>query len=127
MDLETLTLLLHGQHLNIPDRIARGLWPHPPLRFDDVLQHLAGILRREAWFPNPWQPQVPGQLVAEGSVIEKQGKHYIYRSQRAVPSNPFILAEEFERKFMTAEDAASHYLQWDLRLPGDLDGWKVVK
>ena len=127
MDLETLTSLLHGQHLNMPDRIARGLWPHPPLRYDDVVQHLAEILRRETWFPNPWRPHEPGQPVAEGGVIEKRGKHYIYRSQRATPSNPLILADEFECKFTNAEDAASHYLQWDLHLPGDLDGFKVIK
>jgi hypothetical protein len=29
--------------------------------------------------------------------------------------------------FSNAHDAAVHYMKWDLNLPGDLDGWKVVK
>jgi hypothetical protein len=29
--------------------------------------------------------------------------------------------------FSSAEDAARCYLQWDLHLPGDVDGWKVIE
>jgi hypothetical protein len=127
MDSETLTLLLRGQHINMPDRLARGLWPHPPLRFCDLEQHLAEILRRGTSFPRLWHAHEEGQVVVEGGVIEKDSDGYIYRSQRATPLNPFALAETNERRFASAEEAAAHYLQWDLRLPGELDGWKVIR
>ncbi|MFO0826570.1 MAG: hypothetical protein U0572_00330 [Phycisphaerales bacterium] len=40
---------------------------------------------------------------------------------------PTVLAAESERTFDSAQSAADHYLRWELRLPGDLDGWKVVE
>ena len=40
----TLLFLLKGGHLNVPDRIARSLWPHPPLTLDAVTEYLAGVL-----------------------------------------------------------------------------------
>jgi len=86
MDSETLTLLLRGAHVNIPERIERGLWPHPPLRFSDVVQHLANVLESEKWFPREWSSAVPGESVWEGGVIERQSSSkYIYRSQRHHP------------------------------------------
>ena len=127
MDRETLTLLLRGQHLSMPDCTARGLWPHPPLLFSDLVQHLAEILREETYFPNSWRPHEPGQMVPEGGVIEKRDGAYLYRCQRASPMNPIVLAEKSERIFPNAEEAACHYLRWDLHPPGDLDGWKVLE
>ena len=79
MDHKTLTLLLSEQHLNMSDRIARGLWPHSPLGFSDLVQHLAEILRQETSFPKPWRPHEPGQLVVEGGVIEKRNGAFVYR------------------------------------------------
>jgi len=35
------------------------------------------------------------------------------------------LNRSIETVFANARDAAVHYMTWDLRLPGDLDGWKV--
>jgi hypothetical protein len=127
MDSESLTLLLRGQHINMPDRLERGLWPHPPLRFSDLVQHLAEILRRGTPFPRFWLAHKKGQVVVEGGVIEKHRDGYIYRSQRSAPLDPSALAETNERRFESAEAAASHYLRWDLHLPGDLDGWKVIR
>lgn len=127
MDSETLTLLLRGQHVDMRDRLARGLWPHPPLRFSDLIQHLVETLRRETSFPRLWQAHEKGLVVVEGGVIEKETDGYVYRSQRAVPLNPCALAETSELRFTSAEEAAAHYLQWDLHLPGDLDGWKVIR
>ena len=127
MDSETLTLLSQGQHINMPDRLARGLWPHPPMHFCDLEQHLAGILRCGTSFPRLWLAHRKGQVVVEGGVIDKHGDGYIYRSQRAVPLNPRVLAETSELRFSSAEEAAVHYLHWDLHLPGDLDGWKVIR
>jgi len=127
MDSETLTLLLRGAHVNIPERIERGLWPHPPLRFSDVVQYLANVLESEKWFPREWSSAVPGESVWEGGVIERQSSSkYIYRSQRHHPIHPNVLGTQTEKVFASSQDAAEYYLKWDLNLPGDLDGWKVV-
>jgi hypothetical protein len=37
-----------------------------------------------------------------------------------------VVAHSGKTYFTSAEDAARHYLKWDLDLPGDLDGWKVT-
>jgi hypothetical protein len=127
MDSETLTLLLRGKHLNMPERIKRGAWPHSALKFSDLVTHLAKVLESEKWFPREWKPAVPGESVWEGGVIEHQSSsRYVYRAQRHQPINPTVLAEQTEKVFSSAEDAARYYLKWDLNLPGDLDGWTVV-
>lgn len=97
------------------------------MRLSDLVCHLAEVLRRETWFPGAWRPHAKGQVVMEGGFIEKQVNGYVYRSQRAAATNPCALAEKIERTFTNAQDAASHYLKWDLHLPGDLDGWKVIE
>jgi hypothetical protein len=51
----------------------------------------------------------------------------VYRAARAHPIKPHLLAESTERVFSSAEDVARYYLKWDLHLPGDLDGWKVIE
>jgi hypothetical protein len=114
--------------MSMPERIDRGLWPHPPLRFSEVVQHLTSILKRERWFPREWYPHTRGEVVHEGGVIERKdpGK-YVYRTARAQATNPYALAEVIEKVFRTPEDAARHYLVWDLHLPGNLDGWKVIE
>ena len=128
MDPESLKFLLRGGHINMPDRIERGLWPHPPMELSEVVKHLAGILANEHWFPREWHPHLQGQPVYEGGVIEKKGQgKYIYRSARACPTNPFVIAQVADKEFANAEEAAAHYLRWDLRLPGDLDGWTVIE
>jgi len=128
MDEETLTMLLRGEHINMPARIERGLWPHPPLRFADVLAHLARLLPQHRWFPREWQPHREGEPVHEGGTIERQKlDRYVYRAARAHPIHPCILAQTTEHVFSSAEAAAAHFLKWDLHLPGDLDGWKVIK
>ncbi len=128
MDEETLTTLLRGGHINMPERIERGLWPHPPLRFSEILSHLTRLLRQHRWFPREWQPHCEGEPVNEGGTIERQGlDRYVYRAARAHPIQPYILAESTERVFSSAEGAARYFLKWDLHLPGDLDGWKVIE
>ncbi len=128
MDDETLLLLLKGGHLDMHDRIARGAWPHPSLTFDAVASYLATVLEKnDGWFPHRWEPRRPGQPVREGGTIERQGKsRYVYRSSAATPGNPTILNRSVETVFSSARDAAVHYMKWDLNLPGDLDGWKVL-
>ena len=128
MDEETLTVLLRGEHIDMPERIERGLWPHPPLSFAEVLVHLTKLLHQNRWFPREWRPHLEGKPVNEGGTIERQDvERYVYRANRAHPIQPNILADSTESVFSNAEDAARHFLKWDLHLPGDLDGWKVVE
>ena len=129
MDSETLLFLLKGGHLSVPDRIARGAWPHAPLPLDYITDYLAIVLEQgDASFPYRWEPHRPGQLVREGGTIERQGvDRYVYRTNAHHPTSPTTLSETAETVFSNARAAAVHYLTWDLHLPGDLDGWKVVK
>ena len=127
MDDETLTLLLRGGHVTLAERTARGLWTYAPLRFRDLARRVARLVREEGSFPRPWRPHVPGEPVAEGGVIERRGPmRYVYRARRHAATDPRVLAEVGELRFLRAVSAARHYLRWDLRLPGELDGWKVV-
>jgi hypothetical protein len=128
MDNATLLFLLKGGHLSMPDRIERGLWPHAPLSFKVVADYLASVLEQsDDCFPRPRMPHLAGEPVQEGGTIERQGNsRYIYRSSAAHPISPTTLNRSVETVFTTARDAAVHYLKWDLNLPGDLDGWKVV-
>jgi hypothetical protein len=128
VDAETLTFLLGQGHLNMQERTKRGLWPHPPLKFDDVLHHLIQVLQTQQWFPPAWRPAVPGEPVHEGGAIERQSPfRYVYHWQRSHPVDPRLLAEQGEKVFRSAKAAARYYLKWDLHLPGDLDGWRVVR
>jgi hypothetical protein len=45
----------------------------------------------------------------------------------AHPLSPTTFNQSVETVFSSAGDAVVHYLKWDLRLPGDVDGWKVVE
>jgi hypothetical protein len=127
MDSETLTFLLRQGHLDMKTRVERGIWPHAPLKYDDVLQHLVQIIKKETWFPRVWESAVEGKPIYEGGVIERKSPNkYVYHSQRHQAYSPYILAEEMHKEFNSAESIAKHYLKWDLNLPGDLDGWKVI-
>jgi hypothetical protein len=127
MDEETLTILLRGEHVNMPYRIEHGLWPHPPLRFAEISAHLVKLLEKERWFPREWKPHREGEPIREGGVIERKEHRYVYRAVRSHPIEARLLAERVERVFPNAEEAARYYLKWDLHLPGDLDGWKVIE
>jgi hypothetical protein len=128
VDNETLMFLLKGGHINMPDRIARGAWPHSALPFDTVATYLAEALEQgDVWFPYQWEPARTGQPVREGGTIERQANdQYIYRNAAAHPGSPTTISRSVERVFSNARDAAIHYLKWTLHLPWDLDGWKVV-
>src|ERR1700726_662431 len=123
MDEETLSMLLRGGHMNMPERVARGLWPHPPLRFSEVLAHLAKLLDQHRWFPPEWNPHREGAPVNEGGTVERlRPDRYVYCATRAHPIQPQVVAQSTERVFSNAEDAARYFLTWDMHLPGDLDG-----
>jgi hypothetical protein len=121
-----LTDLLAGRHFNIEERVTRGAWPHEPLRFCDLVAHLATVLAARRWFPRPWIERPADWPVGDRTVVENQGGHrYVVRFERSGPS--MNLAEAGERVFLTARDAAEFYLRAELNLPGDLDSWKVVE
>jgi len=127
MDSETLTLLLRGEHVDMSERIKRGIWPHAPIKLAEVINHLARVIESEKWFPREWKPAVPGDVVCEGGVIERQSPStFLYRARRHNAINPNEIIDQTEKIFTSSEAAAHFYLKWDLNLPGDLDGWKVV-
>lgn len=126
MDADTLTEILSGKHLSMPERIMRGAWPHPPLIFDDLVEHLAKIVAPHVWFPMPFRAAEPGDFVADLTAVEHRGPHeYIVHVQRAGPSG-YTVAGAIERRFDSPRDAAAFFLRAEFRLPGDIDGWKVV-
>jgi hypothetical protein len=127
MDENNLLFLLRGGHINMNDRIERGLWPHQPLKFSDVAICLASAIEAETWFPYEWEPTL-GDAIREGGIIERQSPaKYIYHSYRHPANNQYVLTEQSKKTFNTSLDAAKYYLKWDLHLPGDLDGWKVIE
>ena len=127
MDSESLVFLLRGGHFSMSERIERGLWPHPPLKYSDIVRQIIEVLDSDRWFPCEWDFNPTGKPIREGGVIEKQSSScYIYRARRHSPVNPMVVAEETERSFLSAEEAIAYYLEWNLHLPGDLDGWEVI-
>lgn len=111
----------------MPERLALGIWPHPPLEMSQLASLIAECLATEEWFPRRWEPAESGRPVREGGTIQRAGPgRFIYRAQRHAATDPGALAESTEAIFSTAEDAARHYLRWDLNLPGKLDSWTVV-
>ena len=127
MDSESLTFLLRGGHYNVPDRIARGIWPHPPLPFDALVEHLAQIIQKERWFPYEPKAHNIGEPVDEMGFIERVAlDSFVYHAQRGSALNPCTIAESSKTPFRTAQEVARHYLRWSLHLPGDLDSWQVV-
>jgi hypothetical protein len=127
MDSESLTYLLAGGHYNVPDRIERGIWPHPPLRFESLVKHLAQIISTQDWFPYRPKPHQFSEPVDEFGVIERvSANHFVYHIRRGYPTDPRSIAETSGTPFTDAEAVARHYLKWSLHLTGDLDSWKVI-
>jgi hypothetical protein len=126
MDADSLNHLLAGGHLSVPERIGRGIWPHDPLHFKDLVGHLAKVVTDREWFPYESVPHVPGNVVNELGTIQRVSDGYLYHASRASPMHPTLLVQSTAQHFATAEDVARHYLKWSLHLPGDLDSWKVI-
>jgi hypothetical protein len=122
MDGETLTRLLRGEHLDMQQRLDSGLWPHPPLPYSSVLQHLVTVLRRERWFPYEWKAAAEGQPIDEQPCIEQREPGlFIGHAQSSRANKPFVVAHTTEIRFDSVEEAAQRYLRWALNPPGDLD------
>lgn len=120
MDPDTMSYLLRGGHISMPERIRRGLWPHPPIKINEVVTHLEEIIKKEKWFPGTIEemgldsPEIEGQMTIEN----KGNHHYVCH-----------FADHYRRvtkRFLSPKGAAKFYLRWALHLPGDLDGWKII-
>ena len=123
---DILTFLLRGGHLNVEERKARGLWPNETLRYSEVLGHLTEVINQEDWFPKSMPEHKVGDLVYEGTVIQRiPPSRFIYHSRRPSVYDLRALAAESKEEFDNAKDAADFYLRWELHLPGRLDSWIV--
>lgn len=128
MDTESLDYLLRGGHYNVPDRIARGIWPHAPLKMASLVEHIVSALKRDRWFPREWVPREDGELIDDVIGIEMQTPNrFVVRSRRASVYDLQKIGEQSETVFTSGEEAARNYLKWELNLPGDLDSWKVTE
>ena len=124
---DILTELLADRHFNMQERKDLGLLPHEVLRYDEVREHLAGLIAKQEWFPRRYRPHVPGEPVDERLVVQRlDTDRYVGHGQRAQAVAPTILAEEWHPSFTSARSAADWFLRGEHGLPGDLDGWKVV-
>lgn len=123
---DILTFLLRGGHLNVEERKAKGLWPNESLRYSDVLDHLAGLIQTEEWFPRIMPEHKPGDLVYEGTVVHRVSpSRFVCHSRRPSVYDLRAVAEEAQKEFSTAREASEFYLKWELSLSGRLDSWLV--
>ncbi len=123
---DILTFLLRGGHLNVEDRKAKGLWPNEHLRYSEILKHLARIIQSEEWFPRRMPGHKSGDLVYEGTFVERVSPtRFICHSRSSSAYAPRTIAAYSKKEFTNARDAADFYLKWELNLPGNLDSWPV--
>jgi hypothetical protein len=123
---EVLTFILRGGHLNVEERKAKGLWPNESLLYSEVLNHLVGVIQHEEWFPREMSDHKTGDLVYEGTVIQKiSSSRFICHSRRPSVYDLRAVAADVQKEFHNPKDAAEFYLKWELQLPGRLDSWVV--
>jgi hypothetical protein len=127
MPAEILNRLLAGEHFNVEERKAIGLWPPETLRYEEVVQHLVSILESRQWFPRSPEASTPGSAIREGIYVHQEAPDcFVCIAQRARADEPATLAEKTETMFRSPRQAAEYYLKWELNLPGRLDGWPVT-
>src|ERR1700722_4125788 len=107
MDRGLLDDLLRGRQVQSTPNVWHRFWSARRLRFEDLVQYLAAILRKEQWFPVEWDPE----KVGETGVIECHEDFYVFRKQGFPPLNPRRRVRFVEKSFWSAEDAARHYLR----------------
>lgn len=128
MPAHILTYLLKGGHLNVEERKKLELWPNETLVYENILEHLIGIIEREEWFPRNLSEDNDGSCIKEGIIIHNRGHNkFICHSIRTSMTDIDKIAEKSEIEFNNARDAAIYYLKWELHLPGRLDSWPVIK
>jgi hypothetical protein len=124
---EILTRLLKGEHFNVEQRNALGLWPCETLAYNEVAAHLARLLESDEWFPQTPPTPIQDAAIREGIYIQRQERNlFLCFAQRSRTNAPSVLAEKTQTEFHSARSAANFYLKWELNLPGRLDGWPVV-
>ena len=127
MDKEDLMFLLRGGHIDMSERIKKRIWPHTPIPLNDCINVIVSILDRDKPFPHPWVNRQDGELIDDAATIEKINEtKFIFHYREASPNDLRKISINRENIFKTAESAAEYYLRNILRLPGDLDGWKVI-
>ncbi len=117
--------LLKGKHFSVEERVQKGAPVTAVIKYSDLLEILKGMINEVNWFP--FRPEDPGNINYEGVIIEKVGNKYISHSQRTDPTNPDVFSGESEKEFNSIDEVAEYYMKWNLHLPGDLDGYTVVK
>jgi hypothetical protein len=128
MNKDTIIRLLCGEHISITERINLGIMNNEPLKFKELVVILSEIIKGQRYFPRPYKQNEDSKAIYEGAVIERiSEKEFIYYIQRAQAFSPFLIAEKRRIIFNDAQIVASCYLENELHLPGDLDGFKVVK
>ena len=109
-------------------RKEKGIWPHPPLLINDLINELVNYFQTHKWFPHEWVERKDGELIDDVAVLEKvNDKKVIYRSRAASPYDLTIITEKTEKKFKSIRKASEYYLRNVLYLPGTLDSWKVIE
>ncbi|HPS37615.1 MAG TPA: hypothetical protein PLL75_07830, partial [Candidatus Omnitrophota bacterium] len=63
MNGDVLTSLLKGAHLDMEERMKQGLWPHPPLKYAEVREHLAAVIQKQEWFPSDLSSPREGVII----------------------------------------------------------------
>lgn len=101
------------------ERVQKGLWPHPPLEYTDVLKHLSSLIQSQEWFPRDIA------IPREGIFIQNVNGKFICHCLAYGPFGNRRENEDKSYEFNNAKDAADYYLRNDLHIPGDLDGWVV--
>jgi hypothetical protein len=125
---EILLFLLKGGHIDMQVRIEKGIWPHPSLKLKECIIAIVNALNQDKCFPYPWINRKDGEFIDDVGALEKIDEtKFIYRYREASPSNLREISVNKERVFITAQAAAEYYVRNILRLPGDLDGWKVIE
>lgn len=128
MNHSTLIFLLKEGHIDMKTRIEKGLWPHPPLRLKDCIIAIKSELDHNNFFPYPWTDKQNGEIIDDVAAIEKiDNKKFVFHYREANPINLKKIGLNETKVFTKPEGAAEYYLRRILRLPGDLDGWKVIK
>lgn len=119
----TLTKMLTQGELSYSERQQLGLVNHPPLKYQDIINHLVNVIDQQGFFPYR-----RSELAREGGTIEQLGpSQYVYVYQRYYADRP-VVAETREVTFCSAREAAEHYVKWDLCLPEQrLCGIRVMK
>lgn len=128
MDNDTLLFLLKGGHMDMPTRIAKKLWPHPPLLLSECIDVLLDFLKSNKYFPVSWVEKKNGELIGDLMIVEKVDENnFLCKYRYSDPVNLLKISSIGEKAFKSGYEAAKYYLQHELYLPGDLDGWKVVE